>query len=448
MDEKQQNQEEKREVRRKRRVRNQILAYVILILLILAAAAGVVMAVKQITAASRQQDENNKEETQAMIDEMLSDEVELQTPEPIPDSTPEPVVEKTPEEKLDEIVNAYIEVMPLEDKVAGLFIVTPEAITGVNKAVRAGEGTKDALEKYAVGGLIYFAGNIQSADQLKEMIDNTKTYSIHPLFIAVDEEGGSVSRLISKGLCDKVDSAKVIGQTGDPANAYTAGTTIGNALNSFGFNVDFAPVADISSVENSYMGDRTYGADAQTASPFVTAMMQGLKEQQVTACLKHFPGNGATTQDPHTGIATSDRTAEQFRAEEFAVFQAGIDAGANMIMISHMAAPALTGSNEPCSLSETVVTDILRNELGFNGVIITDALNMGAISDYNTSADAAILALKAGCDMLLMPENFEEAYNGVLEAVQNGVVSEERVDDSLRRIYRIKLADRIEELAN
>lgn len=446
MDEKQQNQEEKREVRRKRRIRSQILAYVVLILLILAAATGIVIAVKQIAAASRQQEQNDKEESQSMIDEMLSDEDELQTPAPTPDPTPEPVVEMTPEEKLDEIVNAYISVMPLEDKVAGLFIVTPEAITGVNTAVKAGEGTKDALEKYAVGGLIYFKNNIQSADQLKEMIDNTKTYSIHPLFIAVDEEGGNVSRLISKGLCEKVDSAAVIGQTGDPANAYTAGTVIGSAMNSYGFNLDFAPVADISSVENSYMGDRTYGADAQTASPFVTAMMQGLHAQKVTACLKHFPGNGATTEDPHTGIAASDRTAEQFRAEDFAVFQAGIDAGAKMIMISHMAAPALTGSNnEPCSLSKTVVTDILRNELGYDGVIITDALNMGAISEYYPSKDAAIYALQAGCDMLLMPENFEEAYNGVLEAVHEGYISEERIDDSLRRIYRIKLADRLEE---
>lgn len=443
-DEKQQNQEEKREVRRKRRIRTQILAYVVLILLILAAATGVVMVVKQITAASRQQ-ENNKEESQSMIDEMLSDEDELQTPAPTSDPTPVPVVEKTTEEKLDEIANAVIEVMPLEDKVAGLFIVTPEAITGVNTAVRAGKGTEDALSEYAVGGLIYFANNIQNADQLKEMISNTKSYSKYPLFIAVDEEGGRVSRLISKGLCEKVDSAGVISQTGDPANAYTAGFTIGSALNSFGFNLDLAPVADISSVENSYMGDRTYGTDAQTASPFVAAMTQGIQAQQVTACLKHFPGNGATTQDPHTGIATSDRSAEQFRAEEFAVFQAGIDAGANMIMISHMAAPALTGSNEPCTLSETVVTDILRNEMGYDGVIITDALNMGAISDYYTAADAAILALRAGCDMLLMPENFKEAYNGVLEAVQNGIISEERIDDSLRRIYRIKYADRLEE---
>lgn len=448
-DEKQQEQEEKREARRKRRIRNRILAYSTVILFILVAAVGIVMAVKQITGAARQQEEEKQKESQAMIDNLLSNEDELQTPTPKPEPTQEPVVELTPEQKLDEIVNAGIEVMPLEDKVAGLFIVTPEAITGVSTAVRAGEGTRDALSKYAVGGLIYFASNMQSADQLKEMLSNTRLYTKYPLFIAVDEEGGSVSRLASKGLAEKVDSAGKIGQTGDANNAYQAGVTIGSTLNDFGFNLDFAPVADISSVENSYMGDRTYGADAQTAAPFVVSMMQGLKDQKVTACLKHFPGNGATTQDPHTGIATSDRTAEEFRAEEFAVFQAGIDAGADMIMISHMEAPALTvGSVEPympCSLSKAVVTDILRNELGFEGVIITDALNMGAISNYYSSEEAAIYALQAGCDMLLMPENFEEAYNGVLQAVKDGKISEERIDDSLRRIYRIKYADRLEE---
>ena len=446
-DEKKQTQEEKRDVRKKRRIRNQILAYVVLILLILAAAAGIMMLVKQVTNAARQQEE--KEDSQAMINDLLSSENELQSPTPGAEQTPEPVVELTQEQKLDEIVNAVIEVMPIEDKVAGLFIVAPEAITGVAKAVKAGDSTKDALSKYPVGGLIYFASNMQSADQLKEMLHNTVIFARAPLFIAVDEEGGSVSRLANTGLAEKVDSPGAISRTGDPNNAYLAGVTIGSALSSYGFNLDLAPVADISSVENSYMGDRTYGSDAQTASPYVVSMIQGLKEQKVSACLKHFPGNGATTQDPHTGIATSDRTAEQFRAEEFAVFQAGIDAGVDMIMISHMEAPALTvGSTEPyvpCSLSKAVVTDILRNELGFDGVIITDALNMGAISDYFSSEEAAIYALQAGCDMLLMPENFEEAYNGVLEAVKNGTISEERIDDALRRIYRIKYADRLVE---
>ena len=447
--EQQQIQEEKRDARKKRRIRNQILAYVVVILLILAAAVGTVMAVKQITNLARQKEEDEKKESQTMIDNLLSNGDELQTPTPKPEQTSEPVVELTQEQKLDEIVNAVIEVMPIEDKVAGLFIVTPEAITGVTKAIKAGDSTKDALMKYPVGGLIYFAQNMQSENQLKEMLYNTVLLARTPLFIAVDEEGGSVSRLANTGLAEKVDSAGDIGKSGDPNNAYQAGVTIGSALSSFGFNLDLAPVADISSVENSYMGNRTYGSDAQTASPYVVSMIKGLKEQNISACLKHFPGNGATTQDPHTGIASSDRTAEEFRAEEFAVFQAGIDAGVDMIMISHMEAPALTvGSTEPyvpCSLSKAVVTDILRNELGFDGVIITDALNMGAISDYYSSEEAAIYALQAGCDMLLMPENFEEAYNGVLEAVKNGTISEERIDDALRRIYRIKYADRLVE---
>lgn len=434
-----------REARKKRRIRNQILAYLVLIVFLVAAAAGIVAAVKHITQTAHEQQEGQPQEgqqqSQSMIDELL-DGGGIETPEPA--QTSEPVAEQTPEEKLDEIVNAVIDVMPLEDKVAGLFIVTPEAVTGVSKAVKAGDGTKDALSKWAVGGLVYFQQNMQSAEQLEEMIHNTVAFARAPLFIAVDEEGGSVSRLASAGLADKVDSAAEIGRTGDPNNAYQAGTAIGAALGRFGFNLDFAPVADLASVENSYMEDRAYGPDAQTASPYVEAMVRALKEQKITSCLKHFPGNGATAQDPHTGLAVSDRTAEQFRAEEFAVFQVGIDAGAEMIMVSHMAAPGITGDNDPCSLAEDVVTDILRGELGFDGVVITDALNMSAIADYYGSEEVAIMALQAGCDMLLMPEDFEEAYNGVLNAVREGVyLSEERINDSLRRIYRIKYADRL-----
>ena len=441
MDDKQQVQDEKREARKKRRIRNQILAYVVLILLMLAAAAGVVAAVQFLKNESKRT-QKDLDDTKGKIDSMLSDEGEVEIPTP----TPEPPVELTWEQKLDEIIDAGIEVMPLEDKVAGLFIVTPEALTGVGTAIRAGEGTKQALSQYAVGGIVYFSKNIQNEDQLKEMLKNTDFYSKYEkLFLAVDEEGGSVARVAGAGIGTKVDDAQKIGATGDTNNAYNAGITIGTTLNGLGFNLDFAPVADIASVADSVMAKRAYGADAQTASPYVSAMLMGLQEQGVTGCLKHFPGNGATTQDAHTGIAVSNRTAEEFRTEEFAVFQAGIDAGAQMIMVSHMAAPALTGDNTSCSLSKIVVTDILREELGFNGVIITDALNMGAISEYNSSEDAAIMALKAGCDMLLMPEDFEAAYNGVLQAVRDGVISEERINDSLRRIYRIKWADKLEQ---
>ena len=427
---------DKRAIRRKRRQRNQALAYLVLFLMIVAAAVGVVLGVREHT---KRQEESNTQTNQEKLENIL------QSEEPIVmETSTEVVPEPTPEELLDEMVDAAIEGTSLEDKVAGLFVVTPEAITGVTTAVKAGDGTREALSKYAVGGIVYFAKNIQSEDQLKTMISNTRSFSKYPLFICVDEEGGSVSRIAGSGLASKVDSAQKVGQTGDPNNAYVAGSTIGGYLADLGFDLDFAPVADIANVDNSVMTGRSYGSDAASVATFVTSMMLGLEEQEVTACLKHFPGIGSTAQDTHDGIAVSNRSAEEFRANEFVVFQAGIDAGANMIMVGHMAAPSLVGDNTPSSMSSIIITDILRKELGFEGVVITDAMNMSAISKYYESDQAAITALKAGCDMILMPDDFEQAYNGVLQAVKEGVISEERVNDSLRRVYRIKFADKVE----
>ncbi len=426
---------DKREIRRKRRQRNQVLAFLMLFLVIVAATVGVVLGVREYT---ERQEESGAQTGQDKLEHIL------QSEEPIVMETfSEVIPEPTPEERLDELVEATIEGMSLEDKVAGLFIVTPEAITGVTTAVKAGDGTREALSKYAVGGIVYFSKNIQSKDQLKTMINNTRTFSKYPLFICVDEEGGSVSRIAGSGLASKVDSAQKIGRTGDFNNAYLAGSTIGTYLADLGFDVDFAPVADIANVNNSVMASRSYGSDAASVAAFVTSMMLGLEEQDVTSCLKHFPGIGSTVQDTHDGIAVSNRSAEEFWANEFAVFQAGIDAGANMIMVGHMAAPSLVGDNTPSSMSSIIITDILRKGLGFEGVVISDAMNMSAISKYYESDQAAITALKAGCDMILMPDDFTQAYNGVLQAVKEGVISEERVNDALRRIYRIKYADKI-----
>ena len=443
MDQNNPKEYERREERRKKRQKAQIMAYLTLFVLIVIVAVGVVVGVKFITDYSRQNGEeknSQQEQQQSQVDDLFGTEESLAPPE-----TEDVVPEQTPQQKLDEIVNAGIEVMPLEDKVAGLFFVTPEAITGVSTAVQAGEGTQAALSKYAVGGIIYFGQNVESQAQLKEMIDNTKLYSKYPLFIGVDEEGGSVARLAEKGIGTKVDSAETIGNSADANNAYVAGSTIGGYLAENGFNLDFAPVADLANIEGSIMKGRSYGAEASAASPFVASMIQGLEEQNITACMKHFPGIGGTTQDTHTGLATTNRSAEEFRANEFVVFKAGIDAGASMIMVGHMSAPSLTGENTPSTMSKTIITDILRGELGFGGVVISDAMNMSAISEYYGADEAAILALKAGCDMILMPEDFELAYEGVLKAVQDGTISESRINDSLRRIYRIKYADKMEE---
>jgi beta-N-acetylhexosaminidase len=439
MDHKQ--EQEKREIRRRRRIRNQFGAYVTLLLCIGVIAFGIVFGLNWM---KQRQALDNEVEMDAVLDNILASEETLPLPEPSMETPPtETVEEPSPEEQLDEMIDGVIAAMPLEDKVAGLFFVTPESITGVGTAIKAGEGTREALEKYAVGGVIYSTKNMKSIDQLREMIANSGSFSRYPLFFGVDEEGGSVSRLKSSGLAEGTDSAAKIGATNDPDQAYQAGLTIGDNLASLGFNVDFAPVADLANIEGSVMADRSFGADGEAVSPYVVGMLNGLAERGITGCLKHFPGIGATTADTHEGISISERTAEEFRSQEFTVFKAGMEAGAKMVMVGHIAAPALTGDNTPCSISEVIVTDILRQELGFEGVIITDAMDMGAISTYYDSGEAAIMALKAGCDMVLMPEDFEKAYSEVLQAVTEGTLSEERINDSLKRIYRIKYAETV-----
>lgn len=438
------NQEiiDKRALRRKRRIRNQILAYIVLFLFLIGIAAGAIYGVQKYkqmqgqggtVESSEEVSSDNSEEPSQTESASESESEEIIVP-------PEEVG-PTAEELLERRVEEMIEGMTLEDKVAGLFIVTPESITGVSAATKAGDGTRKALEKYAVGGLIYFAKNIKNADQFKEMIAATKDMTRYELFYAIDEEGGKVARLGNSGLGTKVEAAGTVGAAGDVDAAYNMGVVLADNLVSTGLNLNLAPVADITVGDKSFIGDRSFGSDPITVGEMVAAVVQGLHSRDVSATLKHFPGIGSTTQDPHAGLASTDRTEEQFRSEEFVVFKAGIDAGADMIMISNIAAPALTGNDLPCVFSEKVVTDILRKELEFDGVIITDAMDMSVVSSYYGADEAAIMALKAGCDMILMPENFEKAYNGVLDAVKNGTIAEERINDSLKRIYLIRYAN-------
>ncbi len=144
-------------------------------------------------------------------------------------------------------------------------------------------------------------------------------------------------------------------------------------------------------------------------------------------------------------MAATEKTLEEFQAADFPAFQAGIDAGAELVMVSHLSVPGITGDNTPCSLSPQVITDVLRGQLGYQGIVVTDAMNVAAIMDYYTDEEAAVKALQAGADMILMPDNYQAAYQGVLDAVNNGTLSEDRINESLRRIYRVKKKDKIEE---
>ena len=432
---------DRRAYRHRRRVRNQIIVYLVIFFVAVGIVGGGFATGRKVFSVinqKRQEAERAKAEEEAAEEEPPEEELVIDTPEPVEEEPPEE------EDILGGLAESYYSEMSIENKVAGLFMVTPEAITGVGTATQAGDGTQEALNQYAVGGLIYFGQNILDREQITTMLANTASMSNYPIFLAVDEEGGDVSRVAnSKVEVAKVEDMAAIGAGGDASLAAEAGATIGSYLSEIGFNVDFAPVADVAG-EGSALGKRSFGPDPQVVGEMVTNAVSGIEGTGVSACLKHFPGLGSTSEDTHDGRVEIAKSLDEMRASDFVPFSAGIEAGADFVMVSHATAPALDEENVPSSLSRKVITDTLRGELGFEGVVITDALDMTAITEYYTPEEAAVMALEAGADMLLMPEDFEKAYNAVLAAVQDGTISEERIDESLDRIYRVKCRGKLE----
>lgn len=434
------NEDEKRELRRQRRVRNLILAYVGLAAAILLLVLGIFFGIRTLRRILNEKKQVQQMEEQLSLMEQESVMNQELTQEEIP------VTDQQPSEAqvLEEVIASRISEMTLEEKVAGLFIVTPESITGVTTAIQAGEGTREALEKYPVGGIIYFAENIQSEEQIKEMLDKTVSYSQFPLFLAVDEEGGSVSRVADALKLENVGDMADIGATGDVNQAYTAMQTVGNYLAGYGFNLDFAPVADVlTNTDNKALEGRSFGSEGGLVSDMAAAAAKGLKDSGITACMKHFPGTGAAGEDTHNGLVLVEKSLEELQQTDLLPFIAGIEAGVPMIMVGHISLPEITGDNTPASMSSVVISDLLRGQLAFNGVVITDAMDMKAITEYYGADEAAVMAFRAGADMVLMPEDFELALEGVVTAVQDGTISEERINDSLTRVYRIKFADSV-----
>ncbi|MDO4285625.1 MAG: glycoside hydrolase family 3 N-terminal domain-containing protein [Eubacteriales bacterium] len=427
-----------RQERRRRRKRAQRIAYAILAVTVVVLGSAGFFAVRGLSSIMEQNagEAQAAEAAEAASGETSEAPAVIETPEETSS-----IEIKSDEELLDEIAQASISTMSLEDKVAGLFFITPEALTGYDTVTEAGNATQEALKQYPVGGLIYFADNLVDREQVSAMLDTTVKSSKYPIFLGVDEEGGTVARIAGNenfGVTD-VGAMADIGATGDASQAGAAGETIGTYLSELGFTVDFAPVADVLlDSSNTTIGTRSFGSDPAADAAMVGAFVTGLQQTGVSACVKHFPGLGDTTVDTHTGAAATERTVQDMAEGDFISFQGGIDAGTDLVMVSHVAAPNVNGDDTPSSLSYEMITNQLRGTLGYNGVVITDALNMGAITEQYTSAEAAVAALQAGADMLLMPENFQEAYEGVLAAVQDGTLTEERIDESLLRIYRVK----------
>ena len=349
-------------------------------------------------------------------------------------------------------VEALLQKMTLREKVGQMFYIRIESLDPSIEwttyddlaALKNQEITmkmRNTNEEYPVGGIILYAWNIEDEAQLAHIIPQVRSLKGHPL-LCIDEEGGRVSRIANNPNfhVKKYESMAAIGATGDPKNAYECGNTIGTYLKKYDFDIDFAPVADVNTnPDNIIIGPRAFSDKPEVAAPMVTNYLQGLKDAGITGCIKHFPGHGDTTADTHTGYAQSLKTWDEMKQCEMVTFRAGIQWGCQLIMTAHIAVPNVTGSNIPSTLSSIVLQDKLRGELGYQNIIITDGMEMGAITQHYTSAEAAVGSIKAGVDIVLGPRDFIEAFDGVVAAVNNGTLSEERINQSVRRILTLRL---------
>lgn len=361
--------------------------------------------------------------------------------ETVEETTEETV--RSEEEIIAERVEALLADMTLEEKIYQMFIVTPEQLTGVSGVTAAGEATRARLAQYPVGGLVYFAGNLVSPDQTKAMLSNVQRFANEiegvDLFLCVDEEGGRVARVAKNGVF-QVENLPSMANVSDEKEAYRCGDTIGGYLSRLGFNVDFAPDADVlTNSANTVIGDRSFGSDPEMVTKYAVAYSDGLHAHGMMSAFKHFPGHGATAADTHEGYAYTDKSYEELMKAELMPFCAAGENGVDMVMVGHISVPAVTGNDTPSSLSEQMITGVLRGDLGYEGLIVTDALNMGAIVGSYGSSAAAVKAVAAGVDLLLMPGDLQAAYSGIYNAVQNGEISEERIDESVRRILTAKV---------
>lgn len=365
-------------------------------------------------------------------------------PENTPVASEKPVVTLSDEKAL-ELAGKYYAQMTTEERVGQLFMVNLEQLDtrkGNYYEFKKCTGTmKNTLQQIPVGGVILFSRNIAKIKQTQNLITNLQENSLTPLFVAVDEEGGDVARVASnkKMKTTAFPSAEEIGETEDGDYVYEMGRTIAREIRSLGFNVDFAPVADVRTSElNTEIGNRSFGDDPEKVADLVSAFVQGCQERGVCATLKHFPGQGSSNGDTHQENVDIDSSITMLRKTDFVPFQEGIKAGADFVMVSHISVSRVTETKEPASMSELVMRTILRDELGFQKVIVTDALDMSSITDNYTAAEAAYQAFKSGADIILMPANLQEAYQELLCRVEDGSITQERLRESVVRILTAK----------
>ena len=340
---------------------------------------------------------------------------------------------KTAEVSKEEYIQGLIEDMDAAEKAGQLMMADFRTNADGTDMTTLSDEAADALAAYHIGGVILFAENLDTAEQTKALTAALQKAADLPIFIGVDEEGGLVSRLDKSNI-----PHETIPAAAEITDAAAAGRTIGAELAELGINVDFAPVADVhTNPENPVIGTRAFSSDAQTAAGKAAEFISAMEETGVSACAKHFPGHGDTATDSHLGETYVTHDMERLREVEFLPFAAAISAGTDFIMTGHIKTPNATTDGLPASLSGEML-GILRQELGYEGIIITDAMNMGAIVDAYGSGESAVMAVQAGADIVLMPANLAEAAQALTEAIETGEIPAERVEDALWHILSLK----------
>ena len=364
--------------------------------------------------------------------------------------TATPAVAHRRDSRLEKIISR----MSIEAKIGQLFVpyfygtsaTAPSRLDQDRNLAALGVRTvAELIAKYHIGGVIYFHGwtnNIQDPRQIAELSNGVQRASLAlptpiPSLISIDQEHG-VNVRIGSG-ATQLPGAMALGAGRSLADARTAGWISGTELAALGIHQNFAPVADVNvNPANPIINIRSFGADARDVGRMVAAQVTGYQQAGVIACAKHFPGHGDTGEDSHTGLPVITHTREEWDRIDAPPFRAAIAAGVDSIMTAHLQVPALDPSNDPATLSPAILQGVLRGELGFDGVIVTDALNMQGVRTKYGDDRVPVLALKAGADQLLFPPDIAVAYNGVLAAVRSGEITEARLDESVLRILRIK----------
>ena len=340
------------------------------------------------------------------------------------------VKKKTEEELLNEEVDAELKMMTLDQKIAQLLIVQAPSLT-------ISEQLAEQLRTAPYGGFILMGNGFDTFVNTRKFVQDLRDLSAYPLIISTDQEGGNVQRMqsISSPKATKIPYASELGYIGSMDLTRKVGGVTGRELSAVGINVDYAPVLDVNSNPNNpVIGKRSFSKDPTITHKMGIAFAEGLAESHVTAVYKHFPGHGDTSVDSHVNLPVVNKTRAELDAVELVPFKEAIKNGAEMIMVAHIALPQITGDKTPATLSHKITTELLRDELGFKGLIVTDGLNMGALVKNYKDSEIYWRAVEAGADLLLLPSNPDVAIASIKEHI-----SEARIDESVRRILHYKL---------